>query len=141
MYVDCTLFRLYRVLTTLRNLLLKRLHVCLIIQQSCFRGYRDSARFRIMRYLTIKIQCFVRSHQARRELKQLKRDEKEKMVQRNKREMKVQRLRKELWKGDKMKCRMNQKSDKKEHFLHDLHPQPTVSHGSPNSPHSVCDMR
>jgi len=94
-----------------------------------------------MRYFTIKIQCFARSHKARRVLKQLKRDEKEKMVQRNKREMKIQRLRKELWKGDKMKCRMNQKSDRKEHFLHDMHPQHVVSTGSPNSPHSVSDIR
>ena len=106
-----------------------------------------------MRHFTIKIQCFVRSHQARRVLKQLKRDEKEKMVQRNKREIEVQRLRKVLWKGDKMKCRTNQQSDRKEPFLHDLHPQHAVSHGSPttkgispnpqtrNSPHSVSDIR
>jgi hypothetical protein len=111
-------------------------------QQSCFRGYRDFVRFR---YLIIKIQCFVRSHQARCVLKQLKKDDKEKMVQRNRREMEIQRLRKELWKGEKMKCRTYQPSGSFEAkplqrpILHGSPPRDGISPNPQtlNSPHSI----
>ena len=56
----------------------------LILQQSCFRGYRYFVRYIIIQYFIIKIQACVRSYQAKSHLKKLKREERNKKIQKNK---------------------------------------------------------
>jgi hypothetical protein len=48
-------------------------------QQSCFRGFREFVRFVLDQYFIIKIQSFARSYLVRCQLKQLKKEERDKM--------------------------------------------------------------
>ena len=116
-------------------------------QQSCFRGYIDYTRYVKTCDSIIEAQCFVRRHQSRRLLKQLKREVKEIKVQRIKREREIQRLRKEFWKGEKKKYRKNQPPERKvKNDSLDQHPETPSKDGisltplTRTSPLSVRDM-